>query len=63
MAKLATEATTMRRILESLFRYFDNENLWPDAHGFALPVLKDMQLLMDDSGINYTFQSCIILEA
>lgn len=62
MAKLATEATTMRRILESLFRYFDNENLWPDTHGFALPVLKDMQLLMDDSGQNTHFLLSILVK-
>lgn len=54
MAKQAKEVTTMRRILESLFRYFDNGNIWSDSHGVALPVLKDLQYLMDDSGINYT---------
>ncbi|XP_008443197.2 protein SEMI-ROLLED LEAF 2 isoform X1 [Cucumis melo] len=52
MAKLAKEATTMRRILESLFRYFDNENLWSTKHGIAAPVLKDLQFLMDKSGQN-----------
>lgn len=51
MAKLAKEATTMRRILESLFRYFDNENLWSTKHGIAAPVLKDLQFLMDKSGV------------
>ena len=55
MAKLAKEATTMRRVLESLFRYFDNGKLWPTKNGLAFPVLKDMQILMDDSGINITF--------
>lgn len=50
MAKLAKEATTMRRILESLFRYFDNENLWPVSRGVAFPVLKDMQTIIDESG-------------
>ena len=50
MAKLATEATTMRRILESLFRYFDNEDLWPVSRGVAFPVLKDMQTIIDESG-------------
>lgn len=50
MAKLAKEATTIRRVLESLFRYFDNGNLWSAEHGLALPVLKDMQVLMEDSG-------------
>ncbi|XP_038904576.1 protein SEMI-ROLLED LEAF 2 isoform X2 [Benincasa hispida] len=50
MAKLAKEATTMRRILESLFRYFDNGDLWSTEHGIAAPVLKDLQFLMDKSG-------------
>lgn len=50
MAKLAKEATTMRRVLESLFRYFDNENCWSPEHGLAFPVLKDMQFLMESSG-------------
>ncbi|KAL6530458.1 hypothetical protein OROMI_028347 [Orobanche minor] len=52
MAKIGKEATTMRRVLESLFRYFDSGNLWTAKHGIAFPVLKEMQLLMDDSGQN-----------
>lgn len=50
MAMLAKEATTMRRILESVFRCFDNENLWPNSRGVAYPVLKDMQTIIDESG-------------
>lgn len=52
MAKLAKEATTIRRVLESVFRYFDNGNLWSPERGLAFPVLKDIQLLMDTSGQN-----------
>ncbi|XP_004304390.1 PREDICTED: uncharacterized protein LOC101298629 [Fragaria vesca subsp. vesca] len=52
MAKLAKEATTIRRVLESLFRYFDNGNLWSLKHGLAISVLKDIQFLMDSSGQN-----------
>ncbi|BFG38111.1 hypothetical protein CerSpe_243850 [Prunus speciosa] len=52
MAKLAKEATTIRRVLESVFHYFDNGNLWSPEHGLAFPVLKDIQLLMDTSGKN-----------
>ncbi|XP_024019088.1 uncharacterized protein LOC21388445 isoform X2 [Morus notabilis] len=52
MAKLAKEATTIRRVLESLFRYFDNGNLWSPNNGLAFPVLKDIQFLMDSSGQN-----------
>lgn len=51
MAKLAKEATTIRRVLESLFRYFDTGNLWSPKYGLAIPVLKDIQVLMDDCGI------------
>lgn len=52
MVRLGKEVTTMRRVLESLFRYFDNENLWSPERGLAFPVLKDMQFLMDNSGQN-----------
>ena len=55
MAKIGKEATTMRRVLESLFRYFDNGNLWESGYGIAFPVLKDMQLIMDGSGTNVYF--------
>lgn len=51
MAKLAKEATTVRRVLESLFRYFDNYSLWNPEHGLALSVLVDMQAIMENSGI------------
>ncbi|KAF8396144.1 hypothetical protein HHK36_017757 [Tetracentron sinense] len=52
MAKLAKEATTVRRVLESMFRYFDNGNLWSPEDGHALSVLLNMQLLMESSGQN-----------
>ncbi|WCJ33474.1 ARM repeat superfamily protein [Euphorbia peplus] len=52
MAQLGKEATNIRRVLESLFRYFDNANLWSPKYGLAFPVLKDVQLLMEDSGQN-----------
>ena len=50
MAKLGKEVTTTRRVLESLFRYFDNGNLWSSKHGLAGPVLKDMQAVMENFG-------------
>ncbi|WMV10800.1 hypothetical protein MTR67_004185 [Solanum verrucosum] len=55
MAKLAKEATTVRRVLESLFRYFDNADLWSPEHGVALGVLLDMQSIMENSGQNIHF--------
>ncbi|AES87954.1 hypothetical protein MtrunA17_Chr4g0019461 [Medicago truncatula] len=52
MAKLAKEGTTVRRVLESLFRYFDNTNLWSPEHGLALSVLLDMQSIIENAGQN-----------
>ncbi|XP_047330036.1 protein SEMI-ROLLED LEAF 2-like isoform X2 [Impatiens glandulifera] len=62
MAKLAKEATIMRRVLESVFRYFDNGNLWPLKNGLAFPVLKDLQFLMDDSGESAHFLISILVK-
>ncbi|XP_042398166.1 protein SEMI-ROLLED LEAF 2-like isoform X1 [Zingiber officinale] len=52
MARLAKEATTVRRVLESLFRYFDDNNLWSPDKGLALCVLLEMQEVMENSGQN-----------
>ncbi|TVU07713.1 hypothetical protein EJB05_41079 [Eragrostis curvula] len=52
MAALSREATTFRRILESLFRYFGNNGSWLSENGLALCVLLDMQLLVESSGQN-----------
>lgn len=53
MANLAKEGTTIRRVMESLFRYFDDRSLWSINHGLAFSVLRDMLFLMDDSGIPF----------
>jgi len=53
MAKLAKEGTTVRRVLESLFRYFDTANLWSPEHGLALAVLLNMQSIIENSGIYF----------
>ncbi|XP_073288526.1 protein SEMI-ROLLED LEAF 2-like isoform X2 [Primulina huaijiensis] len=55
IAKLAREATTVRRVLEALFRYFDQGNLWSPDHGLALSVLLDMQSIMEKSDYNTHF--------
>ncbi|CAA7404159.1 unnamed protein product [Spirodela intermedia] len=52
MANLAKEATTLRRVLESLFRYFDSCNQWSPQHGLALPIMMDMLSLMEKYGQN-----------
>ncbi|MBA0687739.1 hypothetical protein Goari_015248, partial [Gossypium aridum] len=62
MAKLAKEATTARRIFESMFHYFDNEKLWSVHNGLALPVLREMQLLIDSSGQNAHYLLSILVK-
>ncbi|RWR96819.1 hypothetical protein CKAN_02622200 [Cinnamomum micranthum f. kanehirae] len=52
MAALAKEATTVRRVLEPLFRNFDAGNHWLPENGLACAVLSDMQSLIEKSGEN-----------
>jgi len=52
LARISREATTIRRVLETIFRYFDNNNLWSPSKGLALCVLLDMQIVMEKSGQN-----------
>uniref|UniRef100_A0A7N0URP0 ARM repeat superfamily protein n=3 Tax=Kalanchoe fedtschenkoi TaxID=63787 RepID=A0A7N0URP0_KALFE len=62
MTKLAKEATTIRRVLDSLFRYFDNENLWSPSNGLAFPVLRDMQSVLEHSGENTHFLLSLLIK-
>lgn len=50
MARLAKEATTVRRVLEPFFHSFDSENYWSSEKGLARSVLTYMQLLLEESG-------------
>lgn len=52
MAKLAKEATTMRRVFEPLFRNFDNGSFWSPEKEIAYAILSEMQVLMDKSEQN-----------
>ncbi|RDX99298.1 Protein EFR3-like protein, partial [Mucuna pruriens] len=52
MAKLAKEATTVRRVLEPLFHKFDTENQWSSEKGVASRVLIYLQSLLAESGDN-----------
>ncbi|KAK9041398.1 hypothetical protein V6N11_016500 [Hibiscus sabdariffa] len=62
MAKLAKESSTTRRVHESMFRYFDKENLWSAQNGLALPVLREMQILIDSSGQNAHFLLSVLVK-
>lgn len=50
MATLAKEATTVRRVLDPMFRYFDAGKHWSLERGLALVVLQNMQFLMEQTG-------------
>lgn len=50
MAKLAKEATTVRRVFEPLFHHFDTQDQWSFEKGLACSALTFMQLLLDESG-------------
>ncbi|KHN33312.1 Protein EFR3 like B [Glycine soja] len=52
IAKLAKEATTVRRVLELLFHNFDSENHWSSEKGVASCVLMYLQSLLAESGDN-----------
>ncbi|KAL6873648.1 hypothetical protein ACP4OV_013730 [Aristida adscensionis] len=62
MARLSREATTFRRILESLFRYFGNNSSWLSESGLALCVLLDMQLLVESSGQNMHLMLSLLIK-
>lgn len=53
MARLAKEATTVRRVLEPFFHSFDSENYWSSEKGLARSVLTYMQLLLEESGYTW----------
>ncbi|CAI9762848.1 unnamed protein product [Fraxinus pennsylvanica] len=50
IAKLAKEATTVRRVLEPLFNCFDTQNYWSPEKGLASSVLIYLQSLLEESG-------------
>lgn len=54
MAILSKEATTVRRVLEPFFHYFDAENYWSSEKGLAFSVLMYMQSLLEESGSFWT---------
>ncbi|CAN0858049.1 Protein SEMI-ROLLED LEAF 2 [Linum grandiflorum] len=52
MARLAKEASTVRRILEPLFHNFDVNNRWSLQSGVACSVLMHLQSLLEETGDN-----------
>ncbi|KAL9660108.1 hypothetical protein QQ045_024919 [Rhodiola kirilowii] len=50
MVDLAEERTTMRRVLNPMFVYFDKKGQWVPQHGLALVVLSDISYLVEATG-------------
>ncbi|XP_024189621.1 protein SEMI-ROLLED LEAF 2 isoform X2 [Rosa chinensis] len=50
MIELAKESTTMRRVLDPMFVYFDSRHHWVPRQGLALSVLSDMSYFLETSG-------------
>lgn len=50
MVELAKESTTMRRVLDPMFVYFDTKRHWVPQQGLAFVVLSDMCFLVESTG-------------
>jgi len=50
MVELAKESTTMRRVLDPMFVYFDFRQQWAPEKGLAMIVLSRMAYFMENSG-------------
>ena len=61
MVELAKESTTMRRVLDPMFVYFDSRQHWAPQKGLAMIILSRMAYFMENSGIMLHLLSQIIL--
>ncbi|KAJ4845917.1 hypothetical protein Tsubulata_045624 [Turnera subulata] len=50
MTELAKESTTMRRVLDAMFVYFDSRQDWAPRKGLSSIVLSDASYLLESSG-------------
>ncbi|CAO2044524.1 unnamed protein product [Urochloa humidicola] len=62
IATLSREATTFRRVMDSLFRHFDHTNSWSSKNGLALCVLLDMQMFMENSGQHINLMVSVLVK-
>ncbi|ERN02110.1 uncharacterized protein LOC18430213 [Amborella trichopoda] len=60
MVQLAKETTTMRRVLDPMFLYFDTRRQWTPRQGLALFILSDMSYLMASTGNDQLILAAII---
>ena len=62
MVDLAKESTTLRRILDPMFSYFNSRRQWTPPNGLAMIVLSDATYMMETSGIYFISLSRVPLE-
>jgi hypothetical protein len=60
LARLLKEVTTVRRVLDPMFHYFDAGKHWSPEQGLSVAVLRDMQYCMDISGNEQLFFPIVI---
>lgn len=60
MVELAKESTTLRRVLDPIFMYFDTRRNWAPRQGLAMLLLSDMSYLAESSGNEQLVLAAII---
>ncbi|KAL7003167.1 hypothetical protein U1Q18_004325, partial [Sarracenia purpurea var. burkii] len=60
MIELAKESTTMRRVLDPMFIYFDTKRHWVPRNGLAIMVLSDMCYFVENPGDQQLILSTVI---
>lgn len=59
LVELAKESTTMRRVLDPMFVYFDSRQHWAPQDGFAMMVLSSMTYFMENTGTVFSYHFCL----
>jgi hypothetical protein len=55
LVELAKESTTMRRVLDPMFVYFDSRQHWAPQNGLAMMVLSSMAYFIENTGIALSY--------
>ncbi|KAJ0253150.1 hypothetical protein HA466_0122270 [Hirschfeldia incana] len=60
MVDLAKESTTLRRVLDPMFSYFNSRRQWTPPNGLAMIVLSDATYMMETSGSQQLVLSTVV---
>ncbi|CAK9141192.1 unnamed protein product [Ilex paraguariensis] len=60
MVELAKESTTMHRVLDPMFVYFDTRRHWVPRHGLAFIVLSDMSYFIESPGNQQSILAAVV---